>query len=82
MKQIKYNLITKVLTITEDSSYWEDAPGNAVVIKCADADLDAALVVARKEAYEEPIVEDIEEPAHEATTDDVLNALLGVSRYE
>lgn len=82
MKRIKYNLIKKVFVHKAETPGWENTPGNAVAIKCADADLEVNLAMARAEAYEEPVVEDLNEPeipadpSDEVTTNDMADAIL------
>lgn len=82
MKLIKYNLIKRVNVGSRENPVWENQPGSAVEIECDDALLDANLAIARAEAYEEPIVEDINEPevpadpSDEVTTNDMADAIL------
>lgn len=72
MKILKYNLCTKVddteEILTPVEMGWNEANEE----------------IAKREAYDGYVIEDDgqPEPAAEPTTDDILNALLGVSRYE
>lgn len=78
MKIIKYQMMTEVNHGTEE------APNivqtfNACKIQCSDDVFESNYAIAEKEAYNgEIIVEDIPDPVTEPTTDDILNAMLGV----
>ena len=81
-KIIKYNLIEEVNIGTEEEPIIEKRKGAPVEIPCETEEIfQANLAIARKEAYAEPEVEDDgqPEPEPEPTTDEILNALLGVS---
>lgn len=85
MKIIKYNMIAEVEVNvgTEDEPIYEiqKQKGTPVEIRCGADALESNLAVARAEAYEEPIVENDgqPDPVPEPTTDEILNALLGVT---
>ena len=80
-KIIKYNLIEEVNIGTEEEPIIEKRKGAPVEIPCTEDVLESNLAMARKEAFEEPKVEDDGQPDHvsEPTTDEILNALLGVT---
>lgn len=79
MKIIKYQLCTRVNHGTEEEPKWEDIL-SPVEIRCSSDNLEANEAIALKEAYNgEYIIEDDGRPEPDnSTTDDVLNALLGV----
>ena len=79
MKIIKYNLVEEVNIGTEEEPIIEKRKGAPVEIPCTEDVLESNLAMARKEAFEEPIVEPCELPDPEPTTDEILNALLGVT---
>ena len=79
MKLLKYQLMTEVNLGTEEQPDIVQT-FNAVELRCQDDRLEANLSIAKSEAYNgEVTVEDIPDIETEPTTDDVLNALLGVS---
>lgn len=84
MKSIKYKLMTEVKNtyLDMDGNETEEVTQifSDVEIRCTEANFDANYAIAEKEAYGEITVEDDgqPEPAQEPTTDDILNALLGV----
>ena len=79
MKVLKYRLCTEVNHGTEEHPDSVQT-FNAVELRCQDDRLEANLFIAKSEAYNgEVTVEDIPDIETEPTTDDVLNALLGVS---
>ena len=79
MKSIKYQLMTEVNNGTEEQPDIVQT-FNAVELRCQDDKLEANLSIAKSEAYNgEVTVEDIPDIETKPTTDDVLNALLGVS---
>ena len=84
MKIIKYQLMTEVKNtyLDMDGKETEEVTQifSDVMIKCTEANFAANYAIAEKEAYGEITVEDDgePEPAQEPTTDDILNALLGV----
>ena len=79
MKSIKYQLMTEVNHGTEEQPDIVQT-FNAVELRCQDDKLEANLSIAKSEAYNgEVTVEDIPDIETEPTTDNVLNALLGVS---
>lgn len=80
MKILKYNLCTKVNHGTEEEPQIEE-----ILSPVEMGWNEANEEIAKREAYNgEYTIEDDgqPEPAAEPTTDDILNALLGVSRYE
>ena len=78
MKLLKYQLMTEVNLGTEEQPDIVQT-FNAVELRCQDDRLEANLSIAKSEAYNgEVTVEDIQDIETEPTTDDVLNALLGV----
>lgn len=79
MKIIKYNLCTRVNHGTEKTPVWEDILSE-VEIHCTADNLEANEAIALKEAYngEYTIEDDGQHEPDNSTTDDVLNALLGV----
>ena len=79
MKIIKYNICNRVNRGTEDEPVYEDVL-YPMAIHCAADDLAANEVIALSEAYNgEYTVEDDGQPEPDtSTTDDVINALLGV----
>lgn len=79
MKLLKYQLCTEVNHGTEEQPDIVQT-FNAVELRCQDDRLEANLSIAKSEAYNGEVnVEDIPDIETEPTTDDVLNALLGVS---
>ena len=79
MKLLKYQLMTEVNNGTEEQPDIVQT-FNAVELLCQDDKLEANISIAKSEAYNgEVTVEDIQDIETEPTTDDVLNALLGVS---
>ena len=77
MKIIKYKICNRVNHGTEETPKWENVL-YPVEICCATAHLAANEAIAQKEAYNgEYTIEDDGQPEPE-TTDDVLNAMLGV----
>ena len=79
MKLLKYQLMTEVNLGTEEQPDIVQT-FNAVELRCQDDRLEANLSIAKSEAYNgEVTVEDIPDIETEPTTDNVLNALLGVS---
>ena len=79
MKLLKYQLMTEVNLGTEEQPDIVQT-FNAVELRCQDDRLEANLSIAKAEAYNgEVTVEDIPDIETEPTTDNVLNALLGVS---
>lgn len=58
MKIIKYNLIEKINIGTEEEPIIEKTKGAGVEITCTEDVLESNLELARREAFEEPIVED------------------------
>jgi hypothetical protein len=81
MKIIKYQICTCVNHGTEETPEWEDVLSD-VKIRCTADKLEANLAIARAESYNgiEPEVTDDGKPEPDnSTTDDVLNALLGVT---
>ncbi len=84
MKIIKYKLMTEVKNtyLDMDGKETEEVTQifSDVEIRCTAANFEANYAIAEKEAYGEITVEDDGEvdPAQEPTTDDILNALLGV----
>lgn len=84
MKIIKYSFLScRINRGTEESPDYEDVilPKE---IHCTADNLQANEAIAQKEAYNgEYTIEDDGQPEPDnSTTDDVLKALLGVSRYE
>lgn len=79
MKIIKYKLCNRVNHGTEENPKYEDFIIGKE-IRCSSANLEANEAIAMKEAYNgEYTVEDDGQPEPDnSTTDDVLNALLGV----
>lgn len=79
MKIIKYQLCNRVNYGTEEEPKWEDVL-YPVEIRCTADNLEANEAIALKEAYNgEYTIEDDGQPEPDnITTDDVLNALLGV----
>lgn len=79
MKSIKYQLMTEVNNGTEEQPDIVQT-FNAVELRCQEDKFESNLAIAQAEAYNgEVTVEDIPDIETEPTTDDVLNALLGVS---
>ena len=79
MKLLKYQLMTEVNLGTEEQPDIVQT-FNAVELRCQDDKLEANISIAKSEAYNgEVTVDDIPDIETEPTTDDVLNALLGVS---
>lgn len=80
MKKIKYKICNRVNHGTEEEPKWEDIL-HPVEIRCTADNLEANEAIAKKEAYNgEYTIEDDGQPEPDTTsTDDVLNALLGVS---
>lgn len=79
MKSIKYQLMKETNAGTEEKP---DIVQTVVSkeIQCTVENLEANLSIAKSEAYNgEVTVDDIQDVETEPTTDDVLNALLGVS---
>lgn len=76
MKVIKYNLCTRINHGTEEAPDWEDIL-SAVTMGWNEVNEE----IAKKEAYNgEYTIEDDGQPEPDnSTTDDVLNALLGVT---
>lgn len=76
MKIIKYNLVKDINVGTEEEPIIERRKGSAVEIPCTEDVLESNLSMARKEAYEEPIVEDDgqPEPIAEPTQLDMIEA--------
>ena len=77
MKLIKYQIVNEVNHGTEEEpnivqTFYD------VERKCSADCFDASYSAAEKEAYGEITVEDIPDPVVEPTTDDILNAMLGV----
>lgn len=58
MKIIKYNLVKDVNVGTEEEPIIEKRKGTPVEIPCTEDVLESNLEMARREAFEEPIVED------------------------
>lgn len=58
MKLIKYNLIKHVNIGTEEEPKIVSQKGSEVVIRCRVESLESNLEIARKEAFEEPTIED------------------------
>ena len=81
MKIIKYKFLScQVNHGTEEMPEYEDIFLNKEVFCKTEAAFQANLVTAQAEAYKgEYTVDEEPDEATEATTDDVLNALLGVS---
>ena len=79
MKIIKYNLCTRINHGTEEEPLYEDLL-SPVEIHCTADKLEANEAIAQREAYNgEYTIEDDGQPEPDtASTDDVLNALLGV----
>ena len=78
MKIIKYQLMTEVNHGTEEEPNIVQT-FNACEIRCADDVFESNYSIAEKEAYNGEItVEEIPDPVTEPTTDDILNAMLGV----
>lgn len=79
MKIIKYQLCNRVNYGTEEEPKWEDVL-YPVEICCTADNLEANEAIAQREAYNgEYTIEDDGQPEPDnITTDDVLNALLGV----
>ncbi len=76
MKTIKYNIAEEVNIGTAEEPKIERRKGAPVEIPCLDADLEYTLAIARKEAFEEPIVEDDGQPEiYQPTTEERLAAL-------
>ena len=84
MKIIKYKFLSCVINHgTEEKPNIEQILLDKS-IRCATADLEANEEIAKREAHNgEYTIEDDgqPEPVAEPTTDDILNALLGVNRY-
>ena len=79
MKLLKYQIMTEANLGTEEQPDIVQT-FNAVELRCQDDRLEANLSIAKSEAYNgEVTVEDIPDIETEPTTDNVLNALLGVS---
>lgn len=80
MKIIKYQLCNRVNHGTEETPEWKDIL-YPVEIRCTADNLSANEAIAKAEAYNgEYTIEDDGQPEPDTTsTDDVLNALLGVS---
>ena len=57
----------------------EKRKGLPVEITCSEDVLESNLEMARKEAFEEPIVEPCELPDPEPSTDEIIDTLLGVT---
>lgn len=79
MKFIHYNFHTRVDVGTTESPQWQDVL-TPVTMRWSEANEE----LAKKEAYNgEYTIEDDgqPEPTVEPTTDEVLNAMLGVNRY-
>ena len=79
MKKIKYHLCTKINHGTEETPAWEEIL-SPVEIGWNEANEEIAKVEAHNGEY---TIEDDgkPEPVAEPTTDDILNAMLGVNRY-
>lgn len=78
MKSIKYTMMTEVNHGTEEEPNIVQS-FNACEVQCADSVFDANYAIAQREAYNGEItVEEIPDPEREPTTDDILNAMLGV----
>lgn len=78
MKLLKYQLCTEVNHGTEEQPDIVQT-FNAVELRCQDDRLEANLSIAKSETYNGEVnVEDIPDIETEPTTDNVLNALLGV----
>ena len=78
MKIIKRQFMTEINHGTEEEPNIVQS-FNACEIRCADSVFEANYAIAEKEAYNgEIIVEEIPDPVTEPTTDDILNAMLGV----
>lgn len=80
MKIIKYELCTRVNRGTEEEPLWEDIL-NDKEIHCGADKLEVNEAIAKREAYngEYTIQDDGQPEPDNSTTDDVLNALLGVT---
>lgn len=75
-KIIKYNLIEEVNVGTEEEPIIERRKGSPVEIPCTADNLESNLAMARKEAFEEPIVEPSDEPEiYQPTESERLEAL-------
>ena len=75
-KIIKYNLVEEVNIGTEEEPIIERRKGAGVEIPCTEDVLESNLAMARKEAYEEPIVEPSNEPeTYQPTEAERLDAL-------
>lgn len=61
-KLIKYNLVEEVNVGTGEEPIIEKRKGAPVEIPCTEDVLESNLAMARKEAFEEPIVEDDGQP--------------------
>lgn len=85
MKIIKYKMMTEVKNtyLDMDGKETEEVTQifSDVKIRCTEANFAANYAIAEKEAYGEITVEDDgePEPVQEPSTDDILNALLGVT---
>lgn len=76
MKIIKYNLIEKINIGTEEEPIIEKRKGAGVEITCTEDVLESNLELARREAFEEPIVEnDGVEETYQPTIEERLAAL-------
>ena len=67
------------ITVFEEEPIIEKRKGLSVEITCAEDVLESNLAMARKEAFEEPIVEPCGLPDPEPSNDEILDALLGVT---
>lgn len=78
MKSVKYTMMTEVNHGTEEEPKIVQS-FHACEIQCAEEYFEANYAIAQKEAYNGEItVEDIPDPETEPTTEDILNAMLGV----
>lgn len=76
MKIIKYDLLNEINVGTIDNPIIEKHKGLPVTISCTSDTLEQTLAIARKEAYEEPIVEDDGQvEVYQPTTEERLSAL-------
>lgn len=80
-KIIKYNLYSRVNHGTEDEPNWVEYLTLCEISCATQEQYDSNLPVVLKEAHngEYTVEGEFEEVAEEPTTDDVLNALLGVT---
>lgn len=80
-KVIKYTLCTKANHGTEDEPNWVESLTPCEIYCATQAQYDTNLPVVLKEAHngEYTVEGEFEKVVEEPTTDDVLNALLGVT---